>query len=460
LDTDQRDFSKLENLVTWAVDDEYAFNYMPIISTLCGGYLTFLLISFCIDVASRAIKLLFLQVLSPIAVISSVDPTKGPERLKEWGKECFSTFASLFVRLAIMFIIIQTVKIITNTVYGTELYSSTSGLHKGNGTMDLFVYIFLVLGAFQVGKSLPGMLEKATGMKMGGDLNLNPFKNSLASRLAVGAGILAPAAAMGVAGNVAGNIIKNKKLKDSGISEEEYKKQRLGAGQIFSSAIAGGASSAVRSAYGAGKTLNPFKGLNMGLTGSSNARRSRQAGYGFVQNTKDYLQEVLGLEQAFGTSDKVKSKIKEDNFLIHNYERDETAAAQQMSLLKSSNPNKTGSYNHAFKKDDNGMETKAFNKYDDFLLDYAENGGNADFKAMYNEYNSITDPDEKSKHFGAMSDLMAQSGEVLSKQNFDSYSKALTARDEADAAAKKLQSEVNRLQEVQGFRKHYGSDKK
>ena len=58
---DDRIFVDFDRLLNWRVDHDYVFNYMPGISTAVGVYIIFLLISFSIDIAVRAIKLCFLQ---------------------------------------------------------------------------------------------------------------------------------------------------------------------------------------------------------------------------------------------------------------------------------------------------------------------------------------------------------------------------------------------------------------
>lgn len=173
---DLRNFSSFGGLASWSTTDgEFAINYMPVISTLCGGYLVFLLLSFCIDVAARIIRLLFLQILSPVAVISSIDPTTSGDRLKEWAKECFKTWASLFLRLLVVFLIIQLVRVITNTVYSGAAEIAVEGYSNKNG-INAWIYIFLILGIFSAAKKVPELIEKATGIKMSGELQLNPFK--------------------------------------------------------------------------------------------------------------------------------------------------------------------------------------------------------------------------------------------------------------------------------------------
>lgn len=208
-DGDNRNFGALGPLVVWRGDNNQSvINYTPIISTIFGGYLVFLLFSFCFDIGGRAIKLLFLQILSPIAVISSVDPTESSQnsKLKDWGSECLKTFASVFLRLAVIFVIIQIVNVITEFIFADKLDVQKFGnMGSPSSFESLFIYIFLVLGSFQAAKSLPGIIEKAFGVKLSGELNLNPFKNSfIAGTFGVGVGALSGGIAGAVAGAEAG----------------------------------------------------------------------------------------------------------------------------------------------------------------------------------------------------------------------------------------------------------------
>ena len=104
---DERDFSKFGTLLWWKDDGEYVINYLPFISTAAGVYVVFLLISFSIDVAVRAIKLCFLQMVAPIAIVSYIDPKEsiGNGKLHNWIRECASTYFSLFLRLASIFLV-------------------------------------------------------------------------------------------------------------------------------------------------------------------------------------------------------------------------------------------------------------------------------------------------------------------------------------------------------------------
>lgn len=198
-----RNFNSLGSLVTWSLSNgEYAINYVPFISTICGGYLAFLLLSFCIDIAARAIKLMFLQILSPIAIISSIDPTSSSQndKLKDWGMECLRTYVSLFLRLAVIYVVVQMVKVITSKLFaGIDSLYYEGFRDKADPGLNIWVYIFLIFGAFSVAKKIPELLEKSFGIKMSGEMSMNPLKNFKEN---LGASILGVGAAAVGAGAV------------------------------------------------------------------------------------------------------------------------------------------------------------------------------------------------------------------------------------------------------------------
>ena len=56
---------------------EYRYHYQAFVSTLAGGFVAWILLIFCIDIAIRSVKLAFLQLIAPIPVLSYIDQKKG-----------------------------------------------------------------------------------------------------------------------------------------------------------------------------------------------------------------------------------------------------------------------------------------------------------------------------------------------------------------------------------------------
>ena len=81
-------------------EEEFAFDYVYGISTAVGILILLFLISTCMDVGLRSIKLAFLQSIAPIPILSYVDPKSGKDGMfKKWYQMAFKTYISLFVRI-------------------------------------------------------------------------------------------------------------------------------------------------------------------------------------------------------------------------------------------------------------------------------------------------------------------------------------------------------------------------
>ena len=226
---DDRDFSQLGRLLSWKDNGDYVINYLPIISAAAGIYVIFLLIGFCVDIAVRAIKLCFLQMVAPIAIVSYIDPKESLSngKLNSWIKECASTYFSLFLRLATIFLVMFLISIISSTLLSNG--EDISGLP--NNSYNIWIYLFLVIGAFMFAKQVPKIIESIFGIKFSGELHLNPFKNAGAASLIGGV------AGFG-AGAIASGIAAGKTSLDSG--ENKFTAFRRTLGGAASGGLRGG----------------------------------------------------------------------------------------------------------------------------------------------------------------------------------------------------------------------------
>ena len=141
---------------------KFYFNYTPIVSTAAGVIVLLVLLSFSMDLATRAVKLLFLQIIAPIPIISNMDMGKGQDIFKKWGKECINTYLSVFIRLiAINFAVFMIVLLKGN--YGSLF------------TNNVWLNIFLIIGCLMFAKQVPGLIEEFLGIKLNG-MALHPLK--------------------------------------------------------------------------------------------------------------------------------------------------------------------------------------------------------------------------------------------------------------------------------------------
>lgn len=151
-------------------DEQFVIDYKYPLSTVVAVVVCLLLVTFCIDIGVRSVKLAFLQLIYPIPVISYMDPKSGKDGIfKKWYQMCFSTYLSLFMRLLALYF---GVYIITK-VADLGMYDIINGSQVTNG----WVQIFIIIGVLMFVKQLPKILENM-GIKLDGDgkFTLNPFK--------------------------------------------------------------------------------------------------------------------------------------------------------------------------------------------------------------------------------------------------------------------------------------------
>lgn len=147
-------------------NNNFIMDYKYIFSTVIGVVIILLLITFCMDVAVRSIKLAFLQLVAPIPIISYVDPKSGKDGLfKKWYQMCFKTYLSLFIRILALYFAIYIISKIGKMV------DIVDGSYQTNG----FIAIFIIIGALMFAKQLPKILE-GLGIKLDGGFQLNPLK--------------------------------------------------------------------------------------------------------------------------------------------------------------------------------------------------------------------------------------------------------------------------------------------
>ena len=150
-------------------NDNFVMNYIPIISSLAGIAILLLLIVFCFDIALRSVKLGFLRMLAPVPIISRIDPKKGKETFDKWVKSTIGTYLDLFIRLLAIYFAV----FVITQVIDLKFVDATTGLPA---EVNVFVKVFIILGALLFAKQLPQLVQDLTGIKMDGKFTLNPLK--------------------------------------------------------------------------------------------------------------------------------------------------------------------------------------------------------------------------------------------------------------------------------------------
>ena len=134
----------------------YAFTYMPVVSSVMGVIFVIIMLSFCIDVATRAIKLAILRLLAPVPIISYMDPKGGKDgAFGAWTKAIASTYLDLFIRVASVYFVIYMIQEMLAHGIAT---SSTGALKR-------FTILFIWIALFFFAKEAPKFIKQVLGMK-------------------------------------------------------------------------------------------------------------------------------------------------------------------------------------------------------------------------------------------------------------------------------------------------------
>ena len=199
---------------------EFAYDYSWGISAIAGLFLAFIFLTYCLDVAVRAVKLALLQLLAPIPVISYIEPKSAKSGMfSKWVKSCVSTYAELFIKLAVIYLCMY---LASKVVSGDAFVVNSTGEKLGKmATVVIIIGIFLfakqapkfIGDIFGVEVSSSGsILGKALGWLGGG---LASFGGGLASfgGAALGAGL---GAGLGGVGAFTQSLFRNRSLAGAG----------------------------------------------------------------------------------------------------------------------------------------------------------------------------------------------------------------------------------------------------
>lgn len=290
------------NSKTVIVAGEYKLVYLFFISTIVGLYLCWTFVKLAIDFAYRAIKMFMLQLLSPIAIISYIDPKSSKNGVfAKWLKETVKTYISLFVRIACYSIAALLMNEFVKSLYERE----TSTINKIliiNG--DTFISLIYILAIIAFIKNAPKFIDGILGTEISKGSETK-FASDL---LRGGLGAIGGAAA----GAIGGAVVAGRKSLPMGRSVWEGAKKGLTSG--FSSAkkgsfmdygknvISGASGQAAREYFGLPKEADERKALRTKerAEAASDTYDALKSSFGY-KDAPDAMTKATKLADAFRT---------------------------------------------------------------------------------------------------------------------------------------------------------------
>lgn len=236
--------------------DNGDLGYLYLISTVAGLYCAYVLLGFVIDIAVRAVKLSYLQVIAPLPIMTLILPNQK-KVFDNWLKKTTSCFLEAFVRVIAITFAAYAVRYLPEYVFGGEMQTCGEGI---TGVVLLLTRAAFIIGIFGflkqapklIGELIPGFDSK--GFKLG-------FKDSFAE--------VGGFRALGAAGGFASSAAKNAAISGSRAfqnAKQNYN-QKPGFGRLLSgtlATVAGGA---------AGAVTGGLKGGYKGFSGAKDAKK-------------------------------------------------------------------------------------------------------------------------------------------------------------------------------------------
>ena len=178
-------------------NSSYVYYYMWPLTTICGIVLVFILVGIAVDVAIRVFKLMILQMIAPIPVMTYIDPKSSKDgAFNSWIKTFITTYLDIFIKLGTVYLLLLLVKeFFSGNLFG-NVYK-TLGFASGN-----FVMIFLIIGLFHFAKEAPKFIKDALGIKDSGGGSF--MGKALSGMAGAAAGFAGGLATGGLAGGLSG----------------------------------------------------------------------------------------------------------------------------------------------------------------------------------------------------------------------------------------------------------------
>ena len=262
-------------------DGDFVFRYDYGISTIALICTLVMLIILSVDVAIRIVKFNFLEVISPIPIISYID-VKESKLFNSWLKMTINTFLDLFIKLFVVFLV---------------TYLLSDGLQKIQ-IENPIALIFLVIGTIIFAMKCPDFISKLFGLN-GDEGVMSLLKNT--GKFFIGAGTMVAA---GVGGTLSAHA--NTALN---LSKSDNKGKEIVKG--LANGVKGGVGSSIRAA---GSFIANKGNYQKGMISDAITNRS-----GNYKKFSDKLETMKANDYESKDVEEAFKKDKNDKYVYDNY---------------------------------------------------------------------------------------------------------------------------------------------
>lgn len=197
-DINSFDLTKITDVVS-ALDKTVEYKF-PILSTAMAVYLIWSIIKLSIEIGVRMFKLIVLQIMAPVAIISIIDGGIGAAPFKKFKDTYLSTWTDAFIRVGSLFLV---------TAFISKFWTDRSALFPDiDGFTRYIVLVIVIIAAYRFAQLLPKFIDEILGKKLSSSSNAS-FGKTLGAMAGLGIGAVGGLATGLAAGNGVGGVLSN-----------------------------------------------------------------------------------------------------------------------------------------------------------------------------------------------------------------------------------------------------------
>lgn len=185
-----------------ATNSEYKYEYKFLVGFVVGTVMTLIMLGYCVDMAIRVFKLIILQAIAPIPIISYIDPKSSKDgAFHKWFKMVISVWTEVFIKLGVIYFVLLVIK---ELIANDTIKNIASGLSNNTDPFrTALVMLALIIGLLFFAKGAPKFICDALGIKSGENGKLFGGLGKIMAAGAIGAGAIGSAIASGKASYLA-----------------------------------------------------------------------------------------------------------------------------------------------------------------------------------------------------------------------------------------------------------------
>ena len=153
-------YARCSDVIDGGESSIFAYDYNWLFGLAVGLLMLVIMLFFTVDIAIRAIKLGILRIIAPIPIISYVDPKSAKDgAFNNWLKSLISTFLELFIKVAVIYIIIFIINELTSDGGG---FFDNAGLDAGE---QMYATVFIIIGMLLFAMQASAFIKNIFGIK-------------------------------------------------------------------------------------------------------------------------------------------------------------------------------------------------------------------------------------------------------------------------------------------------------